>query len=106
LIHLFTCPSGGHNVTFTQFPLRKMPQGVNAWDHLRRRRLPFTVPLNEWRRDQYFQTFAERLDVLKHYCAFREGSELLSPEIARELSSYSADELTCNSYVIVARKRA
>jgi SAM-dependent methyltransferase len=105
LIHLFTCPSGGHNVTFTQFPLRKIPSGVDGWDHLRRRQLPFTVPLNEWRRDQYLQTFAERLDILKHYCAFREGSELLSPEIARELSDYSADELTCNSYVIVARKR-
>lgn len=105
LIHLFACPSGGHNVTFTQFPLSKMPRGVEPWDHLRRRQLPFTVPLNEWRRDQYLKTFAERFEILKHYCAFREGDELLSPEIASELSEYGTDELTCNSYVIVARKR-
>jgi SAM-dependent methyltransferase len=106
LIHLFSCPSGGHNVTFTQFPLRKLPRGVDAWDHLRRRKVPFSVPLNEWRRDQYLQAFAERFDILKHYCGFREGTELLSDEILAELSEYSADELTCNSYVIVARRRA
>ena len=105
LIHLFSCPSGGHNVTFTQFPLRKVPRGVDAWDHLRKRKLPFTVQLNEWRRDQYLQSFAERFDILKDYCAFREGAELLSPQIVAGLSKYSADELTCNSYVIVARKR-
>jgi len=106
LIHLFSCPSGGHNVTFTQFPLKKLPRGVGAWDHLRGRKLPFTVPLNEWRRDQYLRSFAERFDILKHYCAFREGTELLSPEILGELSDYSAEELTCNSYVIVARRAA
>jgi SAM-dependent methyltransferase len=104
LIHLFSCPSGGHNVTFTQFPLKKMPRGIDPWDHLRKRKLPFTVPLNEWRRDQYLKSFAERLDILKHYCALQEGAELLSPEVLAGLSSYSADELTCNSYVIVARK--
>ena len=106
LIHLFSCPSGGHNVTFTQFPLKKLPRGVDAWDHLRRRKLPFTVPLNEWRREQYLRSFAERFDIVKHYCAFREGAELLSPEILTDLSNYTADELTCNSYVIVARRAA
>jgi SAM-dependent methyltransferase len=106
MIHLFSCPSGGHNVTLTQFPLRKIPRGVDAWDHLRRRKLPFSVPLNEWRRDQYLQAFGERFEILKHYCAFREGGELLSPEILAELSDYTAEELTCNSYIIVARKSA
>jgi SAM-dependent methyltransferase len=104
MVHLFSCPSGGHNVTLTQFPLRKIPRGVDAWDHLRRRKLPFSVPLNEWRRDQYLQSFAVRFNILKHYCAFREGTEFISPEILAELSDYSEDELTCNSYVIVARR--
>ncbi len=104
LIHLFACPSGGHNVTFTQFPLRKMPHGIDPWDHLRKRKLPFSVPLNEWRRDQYLQSFSERFDIVKHYCAFREGAEFLSAEILAELSNYSVDELTANSYIIVARK--
>jgi SAM-dependent methyltransferase len=105
-IHLFTSPTGGHNVSFTQFPLRTLPQGVDAWDHLRKRRLSFHVPLNEWRKDQYLDAFAQHFDVLKHYCAMREGDHLLTPEVEAELSTYSRDELTCGAYVIVARKIA
>jgi hypothetical protein len=40
-------------VTVTEVPLRTLPRASNAWDHLRRRRLPFHVPLNEWRRDHF-----------------------------------------------------
>jgi ubiquinone/menaquinone biosynthesis C-methylase UbiE len=103
-VHLFTSPSGGHNVSFTEIPLRSVPPGVDAWDHLRQRRLPFSVPLNEWRRDQYLETFARHFDILSHYCALREGEELLTPEVAAALASYSRDELTCGAYTIVARK--
>lgn len=105
-IHLFTCPSGGHNVRVTEIPLRRLPKGVDAWDHLRKRRLPIDVPLNEWRRDRYLEEFGKRFDILKHYCAMTEGEELLTPEIENELSNYSRDELTCGAYVVVARKRA
>jgi SAM-dependent methyltransferase len=103
-LHLFTCPSGGHNVSFTEIPLRTVPKGVDAWDHLRRRRLPFTVPLNEWRKHQYVAAFAQRFELIKDYCLMREGEELLTTEIAVELSDYSWDELTCATYVIMARK--
>ncbi len=103
-IHLFTSPTGGHNVSFTQFPLRTLPKGVDAWDHLRKRRLSFHVPLNEWRKHQYLEAFALHFEVLNHYCAMREGEHLLTPEIAAELSAYSRDELTCGAFVIVARK--
>jgi SAM-dependent methyltransferase len=34
-IHLFTCPSGGHNVRVTEIPLCHLPKGVEPWDHLR-----------------------------------------------------------------------
>ena len=105
-IHLFTCPSGGHNVRVTEVPLRKLPKGVDPWDHLRKRRLPIDVPLNEWRRDWYLEEFEKRFDILKQYCAMREGEELLTPEIEAELSTYTRDELTCGAYVIVARKPA
>lgn len=100
-IHLFTCLSGGHNVSFTQIPLRTIPLGVDPWDHLRKRRLPFSVPLNKWRRDQYLEAFAQYFQILKHYCAMREGEEFLTQEIQAELSAYSQDELTCGAYVIV-----
>lgn len=103
-IHLFTCPSGGHNVRISEVPLRSLPPGVDPWDHLRKRRLPFHVPLNEWRQDQYLQLFAQHFEILKHYCATREGEEFLTSEIRAELSAYSRDELTCGAYVIVARK--
>jgi len=105
-IHLFTCPSGGHNVRVSEVPLRRLPKGVDPWDHLRKRRLPFHVPLNEWRRGQYLAAFQEHFQVLKHYCATREGEHLLTPEIESELSDFSREELTCGAYVIVARKPA
>lgn len=103
-VHPFTCPSGGHNVSFTQIPLRKIRRGTDAWDHLRRRKIPFDVPLNEWRIDQYLDAFARYFEIIKHYCALREGCEFLTPEIAAELSQYSAEELTSHAYVILARK--
>jgi SAM-dependent methyltransferase len=103
-IHLFSSLSGGHNVSFTEIPLRHMPDGIDAWDHLRSRRLPFHVPLNEWRKDQYIETFAKHFQILNHYCAIREGEELLTPELAAELATYSRDELTSLAYVILARK--
>lgn len=103
-IHLFSSPSGGHNVRLTQVPLRAIPRGIDAWDHLRKRRLPFHVPLNEWRKEQYLSEFAKHFEILKDYCALREGEALLTPEIERELSAYSRDELTSGAYVIVGRK--
>jgi SAM-dependent methyltransferase len=103
-IHLFSSLSGGHNVSFTEIPLRHMPEGMDAWDHLRSRRLPFHVPLNEWRKDQYIETFGKHFQILKHYCAIREGEELLTTELAAELAPYGRDELTCLAYVILARK--
>ena len=103
-IHLFSCPSGGHNIRVAEVPLVRLPKGVEAWDHLRKRQLPFDVPLNEWRKDKYLAEFRKHFEILKEYCAMREGEHLLTPEIKRELSDYSHDELTCGAYVIVARK--
>jgi SAM-dependent methyltransferase len=104
-IHLFTAPSGGHNVKITEIPLYRLPKGIDPWDHLRKRRLPFHVRLNEWRVDQYLQVFEKHFEIVKQYCAMREGEKLLTPDIATELSTYNRDELTCGAYVIVARKR-
>jgi SAM-dependent methyltransferase len=105
-IHPFACPPGGHNVRVAEIPLRSLPRGVEPWDHLRKRRLPFHVPLNEWRQGQYLKAFSRQFEILKHYCAMREGEHLLTPKIEAELSEYSRDELTCGAYVIIARKLA
>ena len=104
LVHLFSSPSGGHNIYLSQIPLRTLPQRVDPWDHLRKRRLPFNVPLNQWRKDQYLSEFKARFEILKHYCAMREGEHFLTPEIQEDLSEYSRDELTCGAYVILGRK--
>ncbi|WP_129671611.1 methyltransferase domain-containing protein [Candidatus Chloroploca sp. Khr17] len=103
-IHLFTSPSGGHNVSFTQYPLRTLPRGAEPWDHLRQRRRPFTVPLNQWRKHQYLEAFAQHFAILKAYCNLREGEQWLTPALEAELSAYTRDELTCATLVIVARK--
>jgi SAM-dependent methyltransferase len=103
-IHLFTCLSGGHNVGVAQVPLVRLPRGIEAWDHLRKRQLRLDVPLNEWRKAQYLAEFQKHFEIVRHYCAMREGEHLLTPQIESELSNYSRDELTCGAYVIVARK--
>jgi SAM-dependent methyltransferase len=104
-VHLFTSPSGGHNVSFTQYPLHRLPTGAAPWDHLRAQRRPFSVPLNRWRQSQFLAAFAERFEVLSHYCGTREGEHWLTPTLEAELSDYTRDELTCAQLVIVARKR-
>jgi SAM-dependent methyltransferase len=103
-IHLFTSLSGGHNLSLAEVPLRSVPEGVDPWDHLRQRRLPISVPLNEWRKDRYLEEIANHFEILDHYCATQEGEHLLTPEIERELADYSQEELTCCSYVILARR--
>lgn len=106
VVHLFSSPSGGHNVKLTEIPLRTLPPGVEPWDHLRQRRLPFHVPLNEWRRDQFLAAFSQRFEVLKEYCAVREGEHWLTPALSAELSAYSSDELTCMALAVLLRKPA
>jgi SAM-dependent methyltransferase len=105
-VHLFTSPSGGHNVSFTQYPLRSLPPGAEPWDHLRAQRRAFTVPLNCWRKGQFLAAFAEHFEVLTHYCGLREGEQWLTSALEAELADYTRDELTCGTLVIVARKRA
>jgi SAM-dependent methyltransferase len=103
-IHIFTSPSGGHYLGFTEIPLRNIPPGVDPWDHLRKKRFPPLVPLNQWRLSQYLDVFSENFEILKHYCITREGEHLLTPEIESELSDYSRAELTNRTTIIIARK--
>lgn len=103
MIHLFTSPSGGHNVSRDLNAIESLPHGVEPWDHLRKRKLPFHVPLNEYRIRDYLSVFEKEFEILKHYCAGKEGEHLLTPELREELQEYSEEELTCGCYVIVAR---
>lgn len=98
-INLFTSISGGHHFNW------RNPDKVPPWDHLRQRRLPFTVYLNEMREHEYIKLFREKLEVLEVLDAdIGEGGELLIPEIHAELSNYSEEELLKYGIVIIARK--
>ncbi len=105
-IHPFTSLSGAHNLGRIGVPVRRLPTGVEPWDHLRRRSLPIPVAVNEWRLSEYLEAFARHLEIVRHYCWAREGERWLTPALQTELSRYSREELTCMRYVIVARSRA
>jgi len=98
-INLFTSPSGGHHYNW------RNPDKVPPWDHLRQRRLPFTVYLNEMREREYLKLFQEKFEVFEVLDLDRgEGAELLTPEIYAELSNYSEEELLKYGIAVVVRK--
>lgn len=104
IIHPFTALSGGHNVQLIGLPIVALPEGVEPWDHLRARRLPLTVPLNEWRIRDYLAEFRRRFEVVEHGCWMPEGEGILTPEIEEELAGYSREELLWGTYYVAARR--
>ena len=104
-VHPFTTLSGGHNVSCSLSGVTRLPEGVAPWDHLRERKLPFAVPLNELRPQQYYAMFEAGFEVL-HYSAAGEGKNFLTPEVKTALPQYSDDELTCGCLSFVLRKPA
>lgn len=98
-INLFTSPSGGHHFNWRN--TAKVP----PWDHLRQRRLPFTVYLNEMREHEYLEVFEREFDILDVIDIDKgEGRGLLTPEIRAELSDYSEEELTKYGIAIIGQK--
>lgn len=101
--HNFTSLSGGHNLTKRLKPVDSVNDESLLWDHLRSRKLPFSVPLNEWRISQYLEAFGDNFEIVEHRCGNKEGEDLLSEDLLKELATYSKDELLCANYIIVAR---
>ncbi len=98
-INLFTSPSGGHHFNWPN--TAKVP----SWDHLRQRRLPFTVYLNEMREHEYLEMFGGKLKIIEVTDIEKgQGRELLTPEIRAELSDYSEEELTKYGIAIIGQK--
>lgn len=104
-IHIFSCLSGGHNIHRSLNPLQSLPKNIEPWDHLRKRKLSFSVSLNEWRKEQYVKEFSKHFEITKIECLGREGETLLTNAIKEELSDYTVDELTCAALLIVGRKK-
>jgi hypothetical protein len=83
--------------------IERLPAGFEPWDHLRKRRQPFTVPLNEWRHSQYVAEFSKYFDLLSVSYEGIEGEQLLTPEIERELSGFERRELLSPGLILVMR---
>ena len=76
------------------------------WDHLRQTFSDPSLPLNQWREDQYRAAFEKYFTVEQWLTAQDEQAKtLLTPEIQAELAEYSPEELTRQEIVILARKK-
>lgn len=105
-VHNFASLSGGHHIAW-KYPDTEPSRVVPPWDHLREKRFP-DIPswLNAMREAEYREIFARYFTIVQWIPSAREGAQLLSPEIRRELSAYSEDELLTKGFTIVARPRA
>jgi SAM-dependent methyltransferase len=91
-IHLFPCLSGGHRMEWA-YPDEQPSATIPPWDHLRERRFPPHVYLNELRESDYRSIFSRHFEIVDSSTT-SEGEDLLTPELARELSDYSFEDLT------------
>lgn len=103
-IHPFPSLSGGHNVSCRLGIIDTMPKGFEPWDHLRKRKHPFTVPLNEWRHGQYVEEFKKFFEIVSVTYDGPEGEHLFTPEIESELASFERRELLSPGLVLVMRR--
>jgi len=102
VIHLYCSLSGGHNMRWA-FPDRFVPGDVPPWDHLRENRFPSHIYVNGLREAEYREIFRRYMEILEWNDGLFEGEELLSPEIERELSGYSREELLKRYVTVLCR---
>lgn len=105
-VHHFTSLSGGHHIAWKHpdtAPSRKVP----PWDQLRERRFD-AIPswLNRVRASEYRAIIETELEILEWQWLPREGEALLTPQLRKELSAYSEEELLHKGFIVIARPRA
>ena len=64
---------------------------------LRKKILPITNHLNEWRLNQYSEKFPLNFLFLKHYPAMCEGKYILKQNIHNQLLNYTIEKLTSSA---------
>ena len=101
-IHLFPCLSGGHRLEWA-YPNEQAGSTIPPWDHLRGRRFPTHVYLNELRESDYRTIFAQHFEIVNR-TTMSEGEHLLTPELLRELVDYSFEDLTHSNLLLLLRK--
>lgn len=101
-LHLFPSLSGGHRLEWA-YPDESPSSIVPPWDHLRERRFPPIVHLNELCESEYSALFAQYFDVVDVETT-SEGEHLLTDELRRELSEYSVEDLTHKDMIVLLKK--
>ncbi len=104
-MHLFCSLSGGHSFDWS-YPDKNLPRIVPPWDHLRENLFPAHVYLNKLRERDYLLAFKQNFEILEWGATKLEGKRFLTPEIERELSDYSREELLKRGIIIIAKKEA
>ena len=107
-IHLFPSLSGGHHMGWA-FPEQSIPAGVPPWDHLREKRFPAHVYLNQLKESDYrreFEAEFRRLEILDWITTWTEGEALLTPEILAELEGqFTREDLLKREILAIGRRR-
>lgn len=96
---------GGH-ITEWVWPPARITRRSEPWDHIRKRKYRPNTYLNEWYRRDYRALFSQYFDIVEERVRNPDlGREYLTPEIRRELSHLSDDELFSNSVLFVLKPR-
>lgn len=104
-IHPFTAFSGGHHPASIHHGQRR-ELTIPPWDHLRQRRHPSGVYLNELRERDYRRILRTYFETLRWERLGPEGEEHLTDAILQELPDYDRDELLVGKIVFLGRKPA
>jgi SAM-dependent methyltransferase len=103
-IHLFPSLSGGHALDWADPDEAPRPETpVPPWDHLRERRFPAHVYLNELSAADYMSAFRRHFQVDRETYRL-EGAQYLTPALREELASWSVEDLTRRNLEVLLRK--
>jgi hypothetical protein len=103
---IFTGISGGHLAEWFPNKARRtdLQRRSAPWEHLRQRRFKPNAYLNELPRVGYREIFSQHFEILEeHVRAPQLGRDFLTAEVARELVTYSHEELFSNQVLFVLR---
>jgi hypothetical protein len=106
--NVFTGIIGGHLIEWSleSFELDSPARRSEPWDHLRERRFRPNTYVNELTRADYRALFSRHFEILEERVKVPDlGREYLTPEVRRELSGYSEEELFSNQVLFVLRPR-
>jgi len=103
VVHLFPSLSGGHDPEWA-FPDEAPSRRVPPWGHLRKPGAPGGVFLNRWRATQFLEAFEARFRILEVERR-TEGDRLLTPDLERELSAYTREDLLTRTLRVVLGRR-